>query len=54
MLIDPSIAYELLRGLVAIPSLSRQEAAASAWLVEQMHALGYDRAFVDDAGSAGR
>ena len=52
MLIDPSIAYELLRGLVAVPSLSRQEAAASAWLVEQMHALGYELAFVDDASNA--
>jgi [amino group carrier protein]-lysine/ornithine hydrolase len=52
MLIDPAIAYELLRGLVAVPSLSRQEAAASAWLVEQMHTLGYARAFVDGAGNA--
>jgi len=52
MFIDPSIAYELLRGLVAVPSLSLQEAAASAWLVEQMHALGYERAFVDAAGNA--
>ena len=45
-------AVELIRGLVAIPSLSRQEAAASRWLVAQMTALGYDRAFVDDAGNA--
>ncbi|HAJ38538.1 MAG TPA: hypothetical protein DCL15_22960 [Chloroflexi bacterium] len=45
-------AIELLRGLVAIPSLSQQEAAASAWLVQQMTALGYDRAFVDAAGNA--
>lgn len=45
-------SIELLRGLVAIPSLSRQEAAASAWLVEQMAALGYDRTFVDAAGNA--
>ena len=45
-------AIELVRGLVAIPSLSRQEAAASAWLVEQMRAAGYDRAFVDEAGNA--
>lgn len=43
---------ELLRGLVAIPSLSHQEAEASAWLVQQMTALGYDRAFVDAAGNA--
>jgi LysW-gamma-L-lysine carboxypeptidase len=41
-----------LRGLVAIPSLSHQEAAASAWLAQQMAALGYDRAFVDAAGNA--
>ena len=45
-------AIELVRGLVAIPSLSRQESQASAWLVEQMRAAGYDRAFVDDAGNA--
>jgi LysW-gamma-L-lysine carboxypeptidase len=45
-------AIELVRGLVAIPSLSRQEAAACAWLVDQMRACGYDRAFVDEAGNA--
>ena len=45
-------AIELLRGLVAIPSLSHQEAAASAWLAQQMAAFGYDRAFVDGAGNA--
>ena len=39
-------------GLVAIPSLSTQEAAAAAWLVEQMAASGYDRAYVDPAGNA--
>jgi LysW-gamma-L-lysine carboxypeptidase len=49
---DRDTAIELVRGLVAIPSLSRHEAAASAWLVEQMRASGYDRAFVDDAGNA--
>jgi LysW-gamma-L-lysine carboxypeptidase len=49
---DRAQATELVRGLVAIPSLSRHEAAASAWLVEQMRAAGYDRAFVDDAGNA--
>ncbi len=42
----------LLQGLVAIPSLSQQEAAASVWLTAQMQALGYDRAFVDGAGNA--
>ncbi len=54
--VDPSIdqarAVALLQGLVAIPSLSHQETAASHWLVEQMHSLGYARAFVDEAGSA--
>ena len=45
-------AVDLLRGLVAIPSLSHHEAAAAAWLVEQMRALGYERAFVDAAGNA--
>lgn len=45
-------AIELLRGLVAIPSLSGQEATASRWLVEQMRSLGYARAFVDEAGNA--
>jgi LysW-gamma-L-lysine carboxypeptidase len=49
---DRAAAIELVRGLVAIPSLSRHEAAASAWLVEQMRGAGYDRAFVDDAGNA--
>ena len=45
-------AIELLRGLVAIPSISHQEAEASAWLVQQMTTIGYDRAFVDAAGNA--
>jgi LysW-gamma-L-lysine carboxypeptidase len=49
---DRAAAIALVRGLVAIPSLSRHEAAASAWLVDQMRAAGYDRAFVDDAGNA--
>jgi LysW-gamma-L-lysine carboxypeptidase len=49
---DRAGAIELVRGLVAIPSLSRQEQAASAWLVDQMRTAGYDRAFVDDAGNA--
>jgi [amino group carrier protein]-lysine/ornithine hydrolase len=50
--IDPARALALLQGLVAIPSLSRQEEAASRWLVEQMQGLGYARAYVDEAGSA--
>lgn len=45
-------AIALLHGLVAIPSLSRQEEKAAAWLVEQMAASGYSRAFVDAAGNA--
>ena len=49
---DRAAAIELVRGLVAIPSLSRQEAPASAWLANQMRAAGYDRAFVDEAGNA--
>ncbi|MDQ3250362.1 MAG: M20/M25/M40 family metallo-hydrolase [Chloroflexota bacterium] len=52
MLDQPTVARALLYNLVAIPSLSRQEAAASAWLVEQMKTLGYERAFVDEAGNA--
>jgi LysW-gamma-L-lysine carboxypeptidase len=45
-------AIELVRGLVAIPSLSRHEQAASAWLAGQLAASGYDRAYVDEAGNA--
>lgn len=45
-------AVELLRGLVAIPSPSHQEGEACAWLVRQMAANGFDRAFVDAAGNA--
>jgi len=52
MTIERSQAIDLLQGLVAIPSLSRQEAAASAWLVQQMQQLGYARAYVDAAGNA--
>jgi [amino group carrier protein]-lysine/ornithine hydrolase len=45
-------AIDLIRWLVAIPSLSRHEAAAASWLADQMRASGYDRAFVDEAGNA--
>lgn len=45
-------AVALVHGLVAIPSLSRHEQAAAAWLVEQMARAGYDRTFVDEAGNA--
>jgi LysW-gamma-L-lysine carboxypeptidase len=49
---DLAAAIELVHGLVAIPSLSRQEAVATTWLAHQMRAAGFDRAFVDDAGNA--
>ena len=49
---DRAGAVELIHGLVAIPSLSRQEAEASQWLVGRMRSAGYDRAFVDEAGNA--
>lgn len=51
-MIEREQAVELLRGLVAIPSLSTQEAAASAWLAAEMARLGYARAYVDAAGNA--
>src|SRR5690606_10039084 len=50
--VDKARAVGLLQGLVAIPSCSRQEAEASQWLVGQMQQLGFDRAYVDEAGSA--
>ena len=49
---DRATATELVHGLVAIPSLSRQESVASAWLAAQMRGAGFDRAFVDEAGNA--
>src|SRR5215203_2463046 len=49
---DRSAAIHLLQGLVAIRSHSREEAAATAWLVDQMRLAGYDRAYVDAAGNA--
>jgi LysW-gamma-L-lysine carboxypeptidase len=45
-------AVALLRDLVAIRSLSREESAASAWLVTEMRRAGYERAYVDEAGNA--
>jgi LysW-gamma-L-lysine carboxypeptidase len=45
-------AVDLVHGLVAIRSESRQEAHAAQWLVEQMRDAHYDRAFVDQAGNA--
>jgi len=49
---DRAAAVDLVRGLVAIPSLSRQESAASSWLAGEMLRAGYERAFVDEAGNA--
>lgn len=43
---------ETLTGLVSQYSPSGQEQRAAAWLVERMHALGYSRAFLDEAGNA--
>jgi LysW-gamma-L-lysine carboxypeptidase len=43
---------DLVAGLVAIPSLSRHEAEAAAWLVGAMQARGFERAFVDEVGNA--
>lgn len=51
-MIDEQSAVALLQGLVAIPSLSRQESQAAHWLAGQMAAAGYDRAYVDEAGNA--
>lgn len=44
-------AVDLLRGLVAIPSLSGQESEASEWLCSRMSELGLDSR-VDEAGNA--
>jgi LysW-gamma-L-lysine carboxypeptidase len=49
---DRQRAIDLIHGLVAIPSLSHREADATAWLVREMRAAGYERAFVDEAGNA--
>lgn len=49
---DRAAAVGLLHGLVAIRSLSHEEAEASGWLADRMQSSGYDRAFVDQAGNA--
>src|SRR5688572_9085613 len=49
---DRAAAIALVHGLVAIPSLSRHEGPAAAWLVNEMRTHGFDRAFVDAAGNA--
>ena len=51
-MMDRATAIELVHGLVEIPSLSRQESVAAAWLAHQMRAAGFDRGFVDEAGNA--
>lgn len=49
---DRAAAVDLLRGLVAIRSYSRDEGDATRWLVDQMRHHGFERAFVDEAGNA--
>lgn len=49
---DRGAAIDLVRELVAIPSISRHEARATEWLARQMRHAGYSRTFVDDAGNA--
>ncbi|MEO1441805.1 MAG: acetyl-lysine deacetylase, partial [Chloroflexota bacterium] len=45
-------AEQLLHDLVAMPSLSYNEAGAVRLLVDWMSSHGYDDAFVDEAGNA--
>ena len=51
-MIDRASAIALVRGLVAIPSLSHHESEAAHWLVAEMKRGNYERAFVDEAGNA--
>jgi [amino group carrier protein]-lysine/ornithine hydrolase len=44
--------FDTLIGLVSQYSPSGQERGAVEWLVERMKSLGYDNAFVDEAGNA--
>ena len=44
--------FETLLGLVSQYSPSGQERGAVEWLVAQMKSLGYDNAFIDEAGNA--
>ncbi len=50
-MIEAQSAIDLLEGLIRIPSVSGDEAAASRWLVGRMTELGFN-AHVDDAGNA--
>lgn len=45
-------AAAFLEALVRIPSPSGEEGRAAAWLVEQMASLGFDCAYIDEAGSS--
>ena len=45
-------ALALLEGALAIESPSGREAAVAGYFVDRMQALGYDRAFVDEAGNS--
>ena len=49
---DRTAAIELLRRLVAIRSISRDEGEASRFLADAMQQAGFERAFVDEAGNA--
>ncbi|MBK9602659.1 MAG: hypothetical protein IPO36_12580 [Anaerolineales bacterium] len=44
--------FETLIGLVSQYSPSGQERGAVEWLVARMKSLGYDDAFIDEAGNA--
>ena len=50
--LDRDAATALVAGLVGIPSVSRDEGAASRWLVERMASLGLERTEVDEVGNA--
>ncbi len=49
---DPAFGHQLIQELVAIDSVSGQEATASRYLVGQFSALGYDQAFLDTVNNA--
>ncbi len=51
-MIERASAVDLIHGLVAIRSLSRDEGEAAHWLVDRMQHAGYDHAYVDEAGNA--
>ena len=44
--------FDTLIGLVSQYSPSGQEHGAVEWLVARMKSLGYDKAFIDEAGNA--